>query len=97
MSKLHKSTDCLYLNIKMDRETMSRVGLNVSDALNVVSIATGGGNAGQIFEGDRRFDLIVKLPEEVRQNIAALQTLPIPLPLNSKSTCLIFSCIKLLP
>ena len=73
------------LEVKMDRDTMSRVGLNVSDALNVVSIATGGGNAGQIFEGDRRFDLIVKLPEEVRQNLAALQTLPIPLPLNSKS------------
>ena len=38
-----------------------------------------------IFEGDRRFDVVVRLPEEIRQDIAALETLPVPLPLNQKS------------
>lgn len=73
------------LDIKIDRETASRLGLNVSDALEVISIATGGGNAGQVFEGDRRFDVVVRLPEETRQDIAALENLPVPLPLNNKS------------
>lgn len=73
------------LDIKIDREITSRLGINVSDALDVISIATGGGRAGQIFEGDRRFDLIVRLPEALRQDLTSLQNLPIPLPLNSKS------------
>ena len=73
------------LDIKMDRETTGRLGINVADALEVISIAIGGGDAGQVFEGDRRFDLIVKLPEEVRQDLSALAKLPIPIPLNNKS------------
>jgi len=68
------------LDIQIDRETASRLGLNVSEILEVISIATGGGNAGQVFEGDRRFDLLVKLPEDVRQDLQALQNLPIPHP-----------------
>ncbi len=68
------------LDIQIDRETASRLGLNVADALEVISIAMGGGKAGEIFEGDRRFDLIIKLPDEIRQNLTALHNLPIPLP-----------------
>lgn len=67
------------LDLKMDREAASRLGVNVSDALDVVAIAMGGGKAGQIFEGDRRFDVIVKLPEELRVDHSTLSTLPIPL------------------
>ena len=44
------------VDIKIDREVASRYGLNASDALDIVAIATGGGHAGQISEGDRRFD-----------------------------------------
>lgn len=70
------------LNIKVDRNGASRLGLNPDDALKVLSIAVGGGIAGQIFEGDRRFDLVVRLPEKLREDINALQNLPIPLPIS---------------
>lgn len=66
------------LDIRIDREKASLHGLNVSNALEVISIAMGGRKAGQIFEGDRRFDLIVKLPEFVRENFDSLNNLPIP-------------------
>ena len=66
------------LNIKIDRENASRIGINVSDALDILSIATGGGKAGQLFEGDRRFDIFVRLPESQREDIIALGNLPIP-------------------
>lgn len=66
------------LDIKIDREKASLHQLNVSNALEVISIAMGGGKAGQIFEGDRRFDLVVKLPEIVREDFDTLKNLPIP-------------------
>lgn len=68
------------LDVTIDREAASRLGVNVSDGLDVLSIAVGGGKAGQIFEGDRRFDIFVRLPETQREEIAALENLPIPLP-----------------
>lgn len=76
------------LDVKINRENASRLGLNVSDILEVVGIAMGGGHAGQLFEGDRRFDLIVKLPDSAREDSATLSNLPIPLlrPANDKKT-----------
>ncbi|MBA3723103.1 MAG: CusA/CzcA family heavy metal efflux RND transporter [Parachlamydiaceae bacterium] len=68
------------LDIKIDREAASRWGLNAADGLNVLAIAMGGGKAGQIFEGDRRFDLLVKLPDSIREDIGSLKNLPIALP-----------------
>ncbi len=68
------------LDIDINREAISRLGLNVSDILEVVNIAMGGGKAGQLFEGDRRFDLLVKMPDLFREKPAALNNLPIPLP-----------------
>lgn len=68
------------LDIKIDREAASRLGINVSDGLEILSIAAGGGKAGQLYEGDRRFDILVKLPEAQQDDIEALGRLPIPLP-----------------
>lgn len=73
------------LDVKIDREAASRLGINVSDGLEVLAIAAGGGKAGQLFEGDRRFDILVKLPEAQREDIGALSNLPIPLPSQEKS------------
>jgi cobalt-zinc-cadmium resistance protein CzcA len=67
------------LSIDVDRAAIARYGLTVSDVQEVVSIAVGGRDAGQVFEGDRRFDIIVRLPENFRRNIRALENLPIPL------------------
>jgi len=68
------------LSIDVDRSALARYGLTVADVQEVVSIAVGGREAGQVFEGDRRFDIVVRLAEEFRRNIRALENLPIPLP-----------------
>jgi cobalt-zinc-cadmium resistance protein CzcA len=67
------------LSIDVDRAAIARYGLTVADVQEVVSIAVGGRDAGQVFEGDRRFDIVVRLPEDFRRNIRALENLPIPL------------------
>jgi len=73
------------LDVNIDREAASRLGINVADGLEVLSIAVGGGKAGQLFEGDRRFNIFVRLPESQRANIEALKKLPIPLPNKEKT------------
>src|SRR5690606_11468662 len=55
-------------------------GLNIADVQETLAAATGGQEAGQIFEGDQRFDIVVRLPEQQRNDLAALSYLPIPLP-----------------
>ncbi|WP_308430163.1 efflux RND transporter permease subunit, partial [Polymorphobacter multimanifer] len=69
-----------FIQIVPNRVQLTQLGLNVADVQNVVATATGGQEAGQIFEGDRRFDIVVRLPENLRQDATVLQRLPIPLP-----------------
>jgi cobalt-zinc-cadmium resistance protein CzcA len=59
---------------------LSRFGISVADVQSLVEIAVGGKSAGLVFEGDRRFDLVVRLPDNVRSDIDAIRALPIPLP-----------------
>ncbi len=68
------------LTVQIKRETMARYGLNVADVQEVVEAAMGGKVAGKIYEGDRRFDLVVRLPEAYRVDVEALKRLPILLP-----------------
>ncbi len=68
------------LSIEIDRAALRLHGLNVADVQEVVSIALGGKVAGQIFEGDRRFDLLVRLPEKLRSDLRAMEEIPVPLP-----------------
>jgi cobalt-zinc-cadmium resistance protein CzcA len=68
------------LTVHLDREALARYGLPVADVQDLVSTALGGTTVGQIFEGDRRFDLVVRLPENLRTDLAALRELPLPLP-----------------
>ena len=69
-----------FIEITPDRAALTRLGLNVADVQGVIAAATGGQQAGQIFEGDRRFDIVVRLPENLRQDPFVLQRLPIQLP-----------------
>lgn len=78
--KVEQVTGLPVLTIQIDRKEMARYGLNLSDVQEAIEIAVGGKSAGQIFEGDRRFELIVRLPEETRSNLEAMKRLPIPLP-----------------
>ncbi|MFL6586962.1 MAG: efflux RND transporter permease subunit [Luteimonas sp.] len=68
------------LEIAPDPRAMARYGLNPGDVQRVVAAAIGGETAGQLFDGDRRFDIVVRLPESLRGDPAALADLPIPLP-----------------
>ncbi|MCW5618013.1 MAG: CusA/CzcA family heavy metal efflux RND transporter [Nitrosomonas sp.] len=79
-AKIEQLTGLPMLSIQMDRVKMARYGLNVSDVQNVIAIAVGGLPTGLIYEGDRRFNLVVRLPEYLRGNIDALKRLPIQLP-----------------
>ena len=68
------------LAIEPRREVLARLGLNFEQVQTIVLTALGGREAGQIFEGDRRFDIIVRLPEQLRADLRALERLPVPLP-----------------
>ncbi len=68
------------LEIAMDRAALARFGLSQEEVQEVVRTAIGGTIAGQLFEGDRRFDIVVRLPENLRADLAALERLPILLP-----------------
>ncbi len=68
------------LSIQMDRAKMARYGFNGADVQDAIVIAVGGRSAGMIFEGDRRFELQVRLPEQQRGDIETLKRLPIRLP-----------------
>jgi cobalt-zinc-cadmium resistance protein CzcA len=68
------------LTVKIDRQALSRYGLSTSDVQNVVEIAISGKAVGKLFEGDRRFDIVVRLPENLRGRIEAIRSTPIPLP-----------------
>jgi cobalt-zinc-cadmium resistance protein CzcA len=68
------------LTVQLNRQTLSRYGINVADVQNLVEMAVGGKNAGRLFEGDRRFDIVVRLPEHLRSDIDAIRSLPVPLP-----------------
>ena len=68
------------LSVEPDRASLYRYGLNVADVQDVLAAATGGAQAGQVFEGDRRFSILVRLPEQLRGDVTMLSRLPIPLP-----------------
>ena len=68
------------LQITPDRAALARLGLNVDDVQEVVQASIGGAVAGQIFEGDRRFDVVVRLPEAIRSNVDEIGRLRVPLP-----------------
>ena len=67
------------LSVVPDRDKLYRFGLNVAELQDVVAAATGGEEAGLVFEGDRRFAIVVRLSEALRGDLAALERLPIPL------------------
>ena len=81
--KVEQTTGLPVLTVRPDREALARHGLALAEVQALVSTALGGTTVGQVFEGDRRFDLVVRLPENLRTNLDALRNLPVPLPLNS--------------
>ncbi|WP_372392659.1 efflux RND transporter permease subunit [Xanthomonas sp. NCPPB 3582] len=76
---LEQASGLPMLAVVPDRAALAGYGLNPGVVQDTVAAAVGGQDAGQLFEGDRRFDIVVRLPEGLRQDPAALADLPIPL------------------
>ncbi len=77
--RLEQTSGLPLLTITPDRQKLAGYGLNPGQVQATVATAVGGEVAGQLFEGDRRFDIVVRLPEALRQDPAALADLPVSL------------------
>ncbi|HMN38429.1 MAG TPA: CusA/CzcA family heavy metal efflux RND transporter [Hyphomicrobium sp.] len=69
-----------FLEIRPDRAELARLGISIATVQDVIGAAIGGHQAGVVFEGDRRYPIVVRLPNAVRDSNEALQNIPIPLP-----------------
>ncbi len=74
------------LSIELNKELLSQLGLNPADVMELVSAAVGGKEAGYLFQGDRRFPILIKLDEASRNDVEVLKSLPIPLKKTSESS-----------
>ncbi len=79
-ARVEQVTGLPTLSVIPDRTALGRYGLNVVELQDWVSAAIGGESAGILYEGDRRFELIVRLPETLRRDLEKLAFLPVPLP-----------------
>ncbi|WP_338665938.1 CusA/CzcA family heavy metal efflux RND transporter [Pararoseomonas sp. SCSIO 73927] len=78
--KVEQATGLPFLEITVNRAEVARRGLSIADVQAVVATAIGGREAGMVYEGDRRFAIVVRLPENLRGNFETLRSLPVPLP-----------------
>ena len=79
-ARVEQVTGLPTLSVIPKRTALGRYGLNVVELQDWVSAAIGGESAGLLYEGDRRFELIGRLPETLRRDIDRLAFLPVPLP-----------------
>jgi cobalt-zinc-cadmium resistance protein CzcA len=76
--KVEQTSGLPVLTINIDREKAARYGLNIADVQNSIAIAVGGRQAGTLYEGDRRFDMVVRLPETDRRSGYVQLLIPVP-------------------
>lgn len=84
--KIEQTTGLPMLTVNIDRDKTARYGLNIGDVQEAIATATGGREAGTLFQGDRRFDIVVRLPENLRSDLEAIKRLPISLPQANGAT-----------
>ena len=77
--RTEQTTGLPMLTVIPDRKRLAFYGLSVTDVQDTLQIALGGRKAGQVFEGDRRFDIVVRLPEDQRSDPDFIGRLPISL------------------
>jgi heavy metal efflux system protein len=80
---VEQTTGLPMLSVTVDRERTARYGINVQDVQDTLATAVGGRDAGIMFEGDRRFGILVRLPEVLRADVEAIKRLPIPMPVGA--------------
>jgi cobalt-zinc-cadmium resistance protein CzcA len=78
--KVEQASGLSVLDINIDKAAIARRGLNLTAVQEVIGTAIGGRDAGLVFEGDRYFEIVVRLPETLRNDLDALKGLPVSLP-----------------
>jgi len=81
--KVEQTSGLPVLTINIDRDKAARFGLNVGDVQDTIAVAVGGRQAGTLYEGDRRFAMVVRLSDALRTDIDGLSRLLIPVPANA--------------
>ncbi|WP_095068020.1 CusA/CzcA family heavy metal efflux RND transporter [Pseudomonas sp. Irchel 3A18] len=84
--KVEQTTGLPVLTINIDRDKAARYGLNMGDVQDAIAIAVGGRQAGTLYDGDRRFDMVVRLSEKLRTDVNGLSNLLIPIPASPGSS-----------
>jgi cobalt-zinc-cadmium resistance protein CzcA len=78
--KVEQVTGLPFLEIRVDKAEIARRGVSLADVQDAIGIAIGGRVAGLVFEGDRRFQIVVRLPDASRSDVEIIESLPIFLP-----------------
>ena len=78
--KVEETAGLPFLEIRIDKSEIARRGLNLTDVQDLIETAVGGRTAGLVFEGDRRFQIVVRLNDTLRNDVEAIRNLPVPLP-----------------
>ncbi len=78
--KIEQAGGLPVLNIDIDKTEIARRGLSLAAVQDVIGTAIGGRSAGSVYEGDRSFDIVVRLPEAIRGDVDVLKNLPVSLP-----------------
>lgn len=83
--KLEQISGLPLMTITPDLDALARYGVSIDEVQKTISVALGGEAVGQVFEGDRRFDIVVRLPENLRQDTRTLASLPVAVALGASS------------
>lgn len=81
--KVEQTTGLPILTVNIDRQKIARLGVNVSQVQDAISTAMNGKETGTVFQGDRRFDIVVRLPDALRTDMDSFKRLPIKIANNS--------------
>src|SRR5690606_30453152 len=77
---VEQTTGLPVLTVSIDRSQAARYGLSLQEVQDAVAVAMGGREAGTLFQGDRRFGMVVRLPDALRSDVDAIEPLPFELP-----------------
>ncbi|HPG33397.1 MAG: CusA/CzcA family heavy metal efflux RND transporter [Lentimicrobiaceae bacterium] len=77
---VEKTAGLPQMSVKYRRDKLARYGMNAEDLNRIVSAGFGGAEAGSVFEGEKRFDMVIRLKKDYRRDIENLENLRINLP-----------------
>jgi len=81
--KVEQTTGLPILTVNIDRQKIARLGVNVSQVQDAIATAMNGKETGTVFQGDRRFDIVVRLPDSLRTDMENFKRLPIKIANNN--------------